>query len=507
MKILLATLFLVLGLARAEARFVRGTLRYTDDNLSTQTDRPIRSVRVDVRRDSGVIGTGVTNSLGAFNITIPDSVPAGAQLEVTFQAENFAGNVYLDLDWNNERIEWSRPLAVPAGTAPIDASATVGIGDFSVHFSILDALLFGRQYADARRADSDDVGQVYLEYPDCDGPHYNWFWGDITLRGAPAHGYGCATDDDKGWRDDTVLHELGHHVMNEISDADLDVLEDPDHDTCTDKGYRFAWVEGWATYFARAVQREHTFLVEGRSIERIPCSNPATEGITRAILWDLHDPPNEGHDRVDGARLIGTTPLRDVLFAVFDDEQDDVTIAGTTVYDPPTSILSFHDHLVARAVYPGSHADIDRIYQAHGVPVHAMASYRFVSVAGNPTVTRGTALPITLRISNPGIAYTDEPLTVRIWTNPTSLVDEFTIPAFTGERTVYRWLAIPASTPPGTLFVVAHVDPADRFPEVVENDNALAIAVTVLTTTCGNGLCDDGDLVACPVDCVGPIDP
>ena len=236
----LAVTALCLGVSPADARQVMGTLKFTDSapNGTTLADRPIRSVLVSIQVGQITIGTGTTNSSGFFSVWIDDAkLTPGTTFSITWMARNYAGDVYLDLDGFNDRLGWTRYMTVPSGTGSIALNATIPTSEFSVHFSILDAVTWGRQYADGRRSQSDTIDTVTIEYPDADWSHYNNYWEDITLSGHPAHGYGG--DDEHGWEDGVVLHEYGHHLEHEISDTDGS--GSPDHTHCTDDGYGFAW--------------------------------------------------------------------------------------------------------------------------------------------------------------------------------------------------------------------------------------------------------------------------
>ncbi|MEO8699902.1 MAG: heterocycloanthracin/sonorensin family bacteriocin [Kofleriaceae bacterium] len=495
---------LCLATSPAEARQIQGTLTFADrDPLGTFTvNRPIRSVNISVQTGQITVGTGTTNSSGWYSVWVDDAkLPVGSTFSITWMSRNYAGDVYLDLDNFNDRLGWTRFTVVPSGTGPINITSTVSESEFSVHFSILDALLWARQYADGRRSESDSIDTVAVEYPDAEWSHYDGFWEDITLSGHPAHGYGGAYE--HGWEDGVVVHEYGHHLEHEISDTDGG--GSGTHFPCTDNGYGFAWSEGWATYFASAVNMQNpTALINVGDLEPLPgCPTPGAEAVTQAIMNDLHDGiGNEPFDRVDGGRLVGTTRLRDVLFAIFDKEQDDYK-PGPLPIDPGTSILSFHDHLVARNVYAGSHADIDRIYQAHGVPVHAFANLGFWTAAGpSGNAIAGTVVPVSMILTSSGTRYSDEGVSARvtIQTSPPIVLDQFTVASFTGQRTVLRSVTIPASVPQGTWLLMLEVDPADRIPETTETDNRLAVAVDVVT--CGNGTCSAGETCSsCPSDC------
>lgn len=508
--------------AMAALRQVAGTITFEDATFSTNGlpapggtttslgFKPVRSVAVTLKVAGSTVGSATTSSAGTYSVWIDDSkLPVGGQLKVELQSKNYASNVYLDMDWFNDRLTWTNQVTIPSGSAAIALDKAITIGDFSHHFNIVDAIHRGRQYADARREGGDDIGTVELEYPDADWSHYNSFWGDITLSGYPAHGYGGDAGE-HGWSDGTIIHEYGHHLEYEISDVDTGGGE---HTTCTDNGWGFAWAEGWATYFAGAVRASNAAgALNGGfgNLETKPgCAAPAAEAFTSATMWDLDDGLGgaaEPSDRVNGNQLSGAKPIRDILFGVFDTEQDDTYYSGQFLIDPTTSLHSFHNHLVNRNLYAGAHADIDRVYANHGVLPHALSDYSIPTIGVSPStnIIAGKTVNLTITMANPGPAsYTDENLLVRIVTNPGPgdiVLDSFTTAAFTGTKTVTRVVTMPSTLAQQTHFVLVYVDPLDRFPETVENNNVLAVAVPVVV--CGNGTCSAGESCStCAADC------
>ncbi len=499
--------------AFAVPREVTGTLLFEDAMLTfgpngeylPEPYRPIRYVDVWLKVNGTTVATTMTNSVGQYTAMVDTSqLPVGQTLTLEYKSKNFAGVVKLDLDFFDDDIVFTSSTEIPSTQWLLILDGIVPIGDFSQHMSIADAVLRGREYADARREDSDDIGYVSVEYPDAEWNHYDSTWGDITLSGPAAYGYG-GHDKDHGFRDDTVLHEYGHHLEHDISD--VDGPSGLEHLTCTDHGNEFAWKEGWATYFAATVRSTwpNDLSAGWNSIEPNPgCAATSTEGIARSILWDLFDgASNEPFDRMDG----GTTGysghlVRDTLFGVFDVEQDDVTSNA----NPATNILGFHDHLVARTLYYNAHADMDRIYLAHGIVPHAMSDFSVPSVAVSPTtVIAGKNVTVTMTLNNTDLAYADAHLGT--WTtllapggSQEQQLDTFSVWPWIGSQTYARTVTIPSSTPEGTAFLFVRIDPLDMFPESQENNNVLAIPLQVVT--CGNSVCSAGESCkTCPKDC------
>ncbi len=501
--------------ALAATRQVVGTLQFEDmtfdgQNTSLAAVRPIRNVTVTLKVGSTTVGTAVTGSNGGYSVWIDQTkLPAGQTLQLSFQSKNFASDVYLDLDWENDRRSWGSSVIIPSGSNAITVGKTVAGWDMAQHFSILDAIQLGREYANARREGADDIGCVDVQYPDADWSNYSNYWEEITISGHPAYGYGG--DGEHGWNDQVVLHEYGHHLEKRISDTDSD---GGSHSDCTDNGYGFAWSEGWATFFAYAVRFTNPAgVTEGFSeLEQTPtCPTPGTEAITRSVMWDLFDGGgNEAFDRVNGANLVGGKTIRDMLFGIFDVEQDDVYCYSSPYQycvDPTTGLPSFHNHWVNRNLYSGSHADLDRIYAAHGVFPHALSDYSVSTITRSPSGNAVTGASLTLSatlLNSGGVAYADEQLAVRMTVWPSGgneiTLASFTTPNFTGSKTVSRTVTVPTSLQQGTQFFFVYVDPLDRFPESNESNGVLATAIPVVV--CGNGTCNAGESCStCAADC------
>lgn len=114
---------------------------------------------------------------------------------------------------------------------------------------------------------------------------------------------------------DVVTHELGHAVMDGAMDART---SGGSHkiDECYSDG--LAWSEGWASFFAAAVNlspddadAKFEFMVPRRApirIENVPadvCPGPSSEWRVFAGLWDLYDRHDDGLDRA----ALGFAPI------------------------------------------------------------------------------------------------------------------------------------------------------------------------------------------------------
>jgi len=477
--------------AEAATRVVSGTIQFQEfkDVGVPVGNRPVRFVDVQIKRGSTVIATTATSSAGTFARAIDTTQlpPAGDLLTIEFRAENFAANVFLTEEGTNDWIVWQYQVTVPFGTGTIVANDVVG-APWSVHLSLLDAVTWGRQYADARRDDTDDITQVDVVYPtDSSETHYDPAWDEISVQGPviPPYPYGGDTPTpNNGWHDLVVLHELGHHLETYISDAYFS----GHHDACSvSEGYEFSWNEGFPTYFAHAVGLafpanlvdEHPDELESDGGD--PC-DPANEVVTSEILYDLHDPASttESFDKIDGSQMVGTKNLQRIIFEIFDNEQQNDAAFPFPIH-LATDIKSFHDAWIARHLDPRAHQLLDKLMFHHGVEQHARTDLRVLSVTAPATVARTQPFSITWRPTQSGYIYGEQ------------VQAKFYLFSFvSGVFPIVTWyygnfpanpttttLTIPATVPPGTYWLYAHIDEADTYTEVSETNNAATAVVNV----------------------------
>ena len=136
-----------------------------------------------------------------------------------------------------------------------------GDSDAAHAFAVHDALVTASRYATELNGSS--LGHIDVEYPH-GGDSNNYRGGDLHIRG----------DSHFNW--DTIGHEYGHFVMDRLDIEDSpggthtigeNLSERPGSNK--DEGTRFAWAEGWPTFFGTAMQHE------------LPVPNSPTVGDTR----------------------------------------------------------------------------------------------------------------------------------------------------------------------------------------------------------------------------------
>ena len=333
---------------------------------------PARRTYFRLYDDSGDIsGQETTNNDGTFNVVIPARYK-GESLKIRIgdcshfkEGFNYAVRIARDYDSCNAYVKWtSDPFTVPERgdldigdriifatndsdfdfvienkghywTSPCwgdtcTESQTDGDGG-SVYFSIADAVLTAREYADEHRGDDDSIGKAKIEYPDHRWTHFYPPTYMIRIPGPSSKWT------DQGFTDGGVIHEYGHYLAYKIS-----YLEPwgGSHTQCTHKNQYFAWNEGWANYFGTIVvyNAQHfrdtgTSALNGpaftyANIENESC--PAeTMGINTdgseielyvgQVLWDLADDnPNWSHTNNESWDTLQDN--EDLTFRVFDNE-------------------------------------------------------------------------------------------------------------------------------------------------------------------------------------------
>jgi hypothetical protein len=318
---------------------------------------PARRIKFLLMDDAGdITSLKTTNNDGTFYLTIPSDY-RGKSLRIRIgdcsnfkSGFNYAAKIARDYDGCNEYVKWtSNPFTVPEtgdlylGDRTINATTDtdfqfdiehkgydatypcytltpcddeqVSRDGGSAYFSIADAALAGREYADENRGGTDSIGKPSIQYPD---EEWNMFYPptyiiDIAGYKAPDSDYPHGDDagwPDMGFNDGGVLHEYGHYLAYKIS------YLNPfggTHSTCDHKVPEFAWNEGWADYYGTIViHRDQVFgsyttgsLTEPDygfdEIENKTCGaseGDHYEGHVAAILWDLADDPATFHGSV-----------------------------------------------------------------------------------------------------------------------------------------------------------------------------------------------------------------
>ncbi len=348
--LLLAT-FIVATPRSTRAETVTASLTFTDGDLST---KPLVEATVEVwRYRPGVSWFGgwgwamdmttFTDASGNLSVPMP-FVGNGVTYALRVYATNSAARVYAT---DSTQPFYSTPGSPGAEIRRVTTSAG-NVHDFSFqftdgwarnHFNVADALLRGYRYAEARRdpRETDTLGQVNVNMSTLNSTFY-----DPVIKAMRLNTQ-YALDDY------TVLHEYAHYLEERISSF---VGTPAVHDGCTafigsvdvmEPGY--AWMEGFASYFAQAVAKSlpdgvingnmaGTIGPGGLEFPMCPPNRPraAQEVYVGAALYDLMDLTAEGsffgpYDPLptgtDSDNFCSSMfPADTIIFQIFDHELD-----------------------------------------------------------------------------------------------------------------------------------------------------------------------------------------
>jgi hypothetical protein len=257
----------------ASAERVQATLTFAD---GTGSPAPIRRARVEIWRRYGFVPfwhhdyTLTTDEDGKIDFTVPasDYVP-GALYGLRVYALNEAAVVrFRDRPAEAMYAQPGRP-GQPNDPKQLPSVGPTTVLDFSYEFTDLatvayynaaDALLYGRDYALTRRAEGEIIKPINVSVESANtfyDPSLDW------MRINP--GYLFSLDDL------TVLHEYAHALEDQLSTLGPAIATW--HDGCNvqlgqhgahAESLDFAWMEGFANYFAQAVAR--TYNTPGKTL-------------------------------------------------------------------------------------------------------------------------------------------------------------------------------------------------------------------------------------------------
>jgi len=372
---------------------------YSGSNISRDF-KPVRYISTTLNSGEpgrgGEISRTTTDNQGYFSFVVTRHPGESYRIEIS--ANNFAAKVARDLDSCNEYIVWTtRPVEIPEGgnlnlgKLKIGSDTNIDFepfwweteacswGESEVHhdspgrsqyFNITESILLGREYALAHSGSGfdDAISQVDVQYPDSDWNHYNRTWREITLTrpGSSKNSENL----DFGFIDETILHEYGHHLQNELSADNYPDYIGDSHSMCGEVGdYETAFSEGFANYFSMAVFHHYQdpsnphFISPERYRDRSELENGCPdrrgniEGNVMSALWDLVDrfdsdfpySVDESFDRLSG--------LENFILEVLDTDMDNRV-------DAP-DICEMRN--CSRSVCSGLRSDFDSIFGRYGI--------------------------------------------------------------------------------------------------------------------------------------------
>lgn len=305
----------------AAALTLSGNAAYEDREFNAAgftgilTQKPIRNAVIEVVAIDGfkLIGTGVTNASGDFNLTVNNSANrAGIYLRVVSLTDP-ANNTKIEIQNNaSEKLFLSSVSAGidDSGSDPFTATQNVlATADARIGgaFNILDVILdTSALIQTAGPCPSPNIGcippkvTVYWEPGSKEGTFFNDSVDAISILGGG--GFGGDTDE---YDDVVIIHEYGHFILSKFSRDDSPGGEHNLFDNGQD--IRLSWSEGWGNFLPFAVRNSPlyvdtlpggigiSFNIEDYSTAQSgnPLSAAAiyttNEIAVAGVLWDLFD--------------------------------------------------------------------------------------------------------------------------------------------------------------------------------------------------------------------------
>ncbi len=297
--------------------FVKGTLKWTDDNGVTH---PLRRVQVDIfdKEPSGEthIGTVYSDNVGNFSFTFQnkdgfwDFENGGLDIFIRIFAGDANAAVKIG---SGSAYYYESTLSenMATGTTKLCNYTFSMESDLGRAFQISQALLTARDYA------WNMIGQipnsVTLRYPYDTYCYYNSGARQITITGN-ARSNTSVPESYASW--DVIMHEYGHHIEYQVGIIDSRGVKHNFTRNLADRlgnkndGIKVAWYESWATVFGMVSQnywRAHLTNIATVNDSNYDAYNfdslysvendstrlgEACEGSVMAVLWDLFDPAN-----------------------------------------------------------------------------------------------------------------------------------------------------------------------------------------------------------------------
>jgi hypothetical protein len=335
--VIACAVLLFVGVTVVSADTVSGTVQYENRIYNTggftgSTEMlPVRQADVEVIRssDSAVLGSGQTDDNGAYSISVTNGGSQTIFLRIYARQTDGQINVTVRDNATSNQIYVADTTAAAEDTdnpVVINASITLASG-VAGPFNIFDVSVFGFEYLATVDTDfpaSPEGLTVYWQSGSTNGTFYDRTSNEMALLGT--------TSDPDEFDDDIILHEFGHYVEDTLGDTDT---PGGSHSLTDILDIRLAWSEGWSHYFSSAVRRwvetndpgryplfENQIDNRSSSASFFDLQAPsfsastitaANEVAVAAVLWDLLDSADEGHDVIAGTDVKVWLPFNDGL--------------------------------------------------------------------------------------------------------------------------------------------------------------------------------------------------
>jgi hypothetical protein len=291
---------------QAGARRVTGVVRYEDrplvaKGLGPHTPTPARGIAVAVVNDSDRAALAVAATDDAGGYTLRYDAPDGASVHVLAIAQSVAPGRparVVRADGTLHGFPGASFTGEQADGADVLVTESSGAAEA---FNILDvtANALDELRADLGLTDVRPVDFIWYKGKDATS---NTVDNVIALQGR--------FDDDDGYDDSVIAHELGHYVEDSYGRTDNPGLQ---HFLNQPELPTLAWSEGWASYYSSVVRKTPVYFDSnalggfGFNIDKDVTTftgRSMTDGISEntvsEILWDLGDDGTGDDDPVPG---------------------------------------------------------------------------------------------------------------------------------------------------------------------------------------------------------------
>jgi hypothetical protein len=292
---------------------IQGNATWTDQNGMAH---PVYGANIQIWDDDlgpdEFVDVAVTDTNGNYSIVVDndDGIGAGDRdIYVRFVTLNSWIDTFPD-GGDTYSSDSGTHDETPGGTI-LTENFNFGGGNFSDACSIFEAATWIAAYVTFDAQGGSDVDSLDVEWPS--GDDGSFYDGKLNIE----------QDDRYDW--DTVHHEYGHFIMDELDIEDNpggahnigDCIVDK-HGDDKSEGNRLAWGEGWPTYFGTSGQFEMNMAalnvprvgdamyddLEDTSVSYSMESNTNTgrgednEVAVQRLLWDLYDSNSDSRDAI-----------------------------------------------------------------------------------------------------------------------------------------------------------------------------------------------------------------
>jgi hypothetical protein len=302
---------------------VQGQMRWQDE---TGAWHPVWGARIEIRDDeligSEQVTVTITDQSGNYSAVVDndDGIGAGGR------------DIFVRYKTRNAWVD-TKPTGIFSGTYEADSSISHDVADGSVIVKSLDFPSGGSNDANsvfqastwiaayvAFDAEGSDPSQVDIIWPN--GDDGSFYDGDVQI------------EQDDRWDWDTVHHEYGHYIQDELNIEDNPGGEHAIGDCVVDvrsddksEGNRLSWAEGWPTFFGTSAQLE--LNMASLSVPRVGDTSYQDLEDT-SLVYSLETQDNDGRGEDN------EVAVQRLLFDLYDtnsDSRDTISLSDNSIWN------------------------------------------------------------------------------------------------------------------------------------------------------------------------------